>query len=476
MKKNFAGIVAFLIIGSLHSQELISLEYLSSITKSEVTQISGIPSDNDVDYYKVRYTSTAINGSTDTLSGLAAIPVSDGVLHPLLIYSHGTVSSREAVPSRLSFESIITAIYASQGYFTIAPDLLGLGDSKGVHPYLHADSEATASYDMIKAIKENVEENDFRINDQIFNIGYSQGGHTAMALHRYIETESTDGYVVTASAPSSGPYFLSKEMVDFTIGENEYFYPGYLVAILRSYEEVYGNILGEEGLTSVVKPEYAELMEMFVREEIDLVDLTELLVERLIQNHGGAFNKFIFKDDVLNAVLTDPDHPLNVAQRDNDVYDWTPMAPTRLYYCKGDDQVVYTNSIAAETKMNENGAPDVDAQNIGDNFDHGSCIPGVLTLALFFFDSYKEFASGVENEVLVASRLYPNPSNNFIILEEENINSGMITISDLAGRVLVKQQYVTGQLLDTSHLIAGNYILQWNNGVKIESHMMMVVD
>ena len=49
----------------------------------------------------------------------------------------------------------------------------------------------------------------------------------------------------------------------------------------------------------------------------------------------------LYYDDI----VTDPEHPLNQDLRDNDVYDWIPLAPVRLFYCGGDERVPYENSI-----------------------------------------------------------------------------------------------------------------------------------
>ena len=50
-----------------------------------------------------------------------------------------------------------------------------------------------------------------------------------------------------------------------------------------------------------------------------------------------------------------------------------PLNPLRMYYCTADEQIAYTNALNAESTMNNNGALDVQAINMGNN-DHGGCI------------------------------------------------------------------------------------------------------
>ncbi|MEO0404162.1 MAG: hypothetical protein AAF193_04765, partial [Bacteroidota bacterium] len=63
--------------------------------------------------------------------------------------------------------------------------------------------------------------------------------------------------------------------------------------------------------------------------------------------------------------LNDDQHPFKLALEDNDVYDWTPVAPTRMFYCTQDEQVDFNNALVALETMLENGATQVDAVDGG---------------------------------------------------------------------------------------------------------------
>ena len=474
------GILVFtLLLNVCHAQEFVSMEFLLNYDRQTIINDFGVPATNGVDLFKIRYTSTDLEGMPDTLSGLVAIPDTENLEHPVLIYGHGTVGSRESVPSRLSGEHVIVTIFGSLGYFTLAPDYLGLGDSDGVHPYVHAESEAWASYDMLKSIRTSVEENGFLINDQNFIFGYSQGGHTAMALQRYMETINPDGFEVTASAPSSGPYSISGEMKEKTLSDDEYFFVAYLAYVAISYEAAYGNILGEDGLYSFFKKEYADEIEKFRREEIDLFDLNDTLIDLLIANHGSSVPKFMILESRLDELLNDPQSNINLALKDNDVYDWSPKAPTRLFYCMSDDQVIYTNSILADSVMNANGGVDVGSLDVGSSLTHTQCVPNAITLTIFFFDGYKQVTTNTKS---VASGHYfsigPNPATDHIFIDREGFNNvdGMLTIYGMNGNILKREKATTGDPIDVSNLPSGQYLILWETDQSTEVHRIVLID
>ena len=42
--------------------------------------------------------------------------------------------------------------------------------------------------------------------DELFLLGYSEGGYATMALHRELQQFHSDEFTVTASAPMAGPW------------------------------------------------------------------------------------------------------------------------------------------------------------------------------------------------------------------------------------------------------------------------------
>lgn len=395
----------------LRAQELVSAELVGSISKAQMIADFGPLMENGVDLYRVLYETNDVFGALDTASGLLVVPDDDGFRYPFVIYQHGTIGDPDDVPSNLAGGYQLAAVFGATGFITLAPDLLGLGTSRGFHPYVHAESEAWVAIDMLFASKDFCTQSGIAFNEQLFISGYSQGGHAAAAVHRMIEQDYADQLTVTASGPMSGPYSISGAMADFTLGDDAYFFPGYLPYVALSYNMVYGNIYEE--ISEFFKPDYAALIEPFFTYDVTLNDLNSALISKLTQDFGASIPRHMLQDSIYDALVNDPTHPVSVALADNDVYDWSPLAPTRLYYCTADDQVYYQNSLVAETAMQNNGATNVLAINSDPGADHGGCVQPSATLCILFFKGYQNVEPLVSTQELPApgtAQVYPNPT------------------------------------------------------------------
>ena len=385
----------------------------------------------EVKLYRVSYTTTHPNGEEWAVTGALAVPIGLDCPLPLSSYQHGTIARKTDAPSYMSDEAMLGVIGASIGIVTAMPDYIGLGDSPGLHLYVHADSEALASLDMLRAVRDLRDELNFQLNDQLFLWGYSQGGHATMALHKLIEEEHADEFTVTASAPMSGPYDVSGVQAEVLVSEQAYPTPGYLPYIILSYQEVYGNLY--TSLDEVFLPQYAAIIP-------DLFDGTNGM--GFINNQFPSVPSQMLQPSIIEAYETNPDHPIHAALADNDVYDWAPQATTRLYYCTGDDQVSYLNSEVCLAAMEANNAPDVEGFN-GGNFDHGECAPFALLGGFILFSNLADFAFdfGVDVELTA-----PNAGQS----------DGSITVTlDDDSASIVWEDGSTGNTLDG--LSAGSY-------------------
>lgn len=460
--KNLILVFSFFMITNpfTNAQTVVSSTFLTSYELEYFTEeLEIVFSSNGVDLYRVNYTTKNLEGALDTASGLVCIPKIDGFNLPLVSYGHGTVGSRYDVTSYLSPEHSLPAIYSSVGTVCIAPDYLGLGDNDGIHPYVHADSEAWASYDMIIAVEDYLEnEMGIKLNDQLFITGYSQGGHSAMALHRYIETE-TD-IQVTASIPMSGPYSISTGMKNLLVSDEEYEYVAYLVSTAISYQEVYGNIFPNDDLTQFFKEPYADIIQGYINQGSDLFILNQQLISALIFNEGGSFPKKLIFDDIVADVLADDNHPINIALRDNDVYDWAPKSVTRLLYCQADDQVAFENSLIARDKMHENGASHVEAIDLNSDFDHSECVtPAATNFVLYLL--FNANPTSTSDAPDTGFNVFPNPTQNgFYITSSEVDLIFDINIYTMSGDHQMKIDNLKSGDRINPNLPSGIYLIQ----------------
>ncbi len=188
--------------------------------------------------YSVKYR-TQFNGENRIASGLVCIPTDEGD-YPLLSFQNGTNTEHAKAPSENSMDPLFSIIQSvsSTGFVVVFPDYLGFGASKDMfHPYLHKESTVRSVLDMLRAVKEMVAYFDnFTLTDDLYLMGYSQGGWATLALAEKIENtqEIKDEFFLKASSCGSGPYNL--ELVsDHILGLQEYPQPYFMAYMLNSY-------------------------------------------------------------------------------------------------------------------------------------------------------------------------------------------------------------------------------------------------
>ncbi len=450
---------------SIEGQEIVEVTYASTVTTVQIQFLSlsvglNTGSAYDVDIYKVRYTTTGSDMQKDTASGLFYLPVDfDGAM-PLACYQHGTTDGRSDVPSNFGAFYEMGILLATHGMATVAPDYLGMGSSRGFHPYVHAETEATAAVDLLKAMQTYLSDQQLLYNGQLFITGYSQGGHAAMALHKYIEEVIPEQFEVTASLPMSGPYSISGVMQDLAFADTEFLYPSFLVYSARGLREVYPDIYRSE--SELYRPEFLEDIDQFVSDGEGLNELNLDLIDGLLVGFGSVIPRNLYKDSILNILSQSADHPLNVALRESDVYDWTPIAPVLMLYCEADDQVPFRNSILADSIMNANGAMDVQAQDVSGGRDrtHTECALPALNVGIPWLISFMQVTPTVDIAPIDGLRLYPNPVSDRLVIETE-ASLQKVTITDISGRIYFKQQIAQqrSKSIDVSQWTEGMYLV-----------------
>ncbi len=406
----------FLFIATAGSQVLLEHELLETYSIAELASNGIGNADNPIEVHRLQYATTDPFGAPTIASGAIVLPISGGCYHALAAYMHGTILHREEVPSRLSSEIIVGYFMGASGYVTVLPDYLGLGDSPGMHPYIHAASEASASIDMLRAAREFCAEKGVLLNGQLFLAGYSQGGHSCMATHKMIEEQFPEEFQVTASAPCSGPYDVSGVQAEVIISPEVYPAPYYLPYILFAYMYVYPDLVDD--INEVLKEPWATVLPPLFEGNNGSGE-----VDAVMPNVPSQ----ILQDDLLQDFIDDPDHFFRVALRDNDLYDWAPQAPVRMIYCEGDDHVSYLNSIVTLQAMQANGAPSVQGQSAGAGLDHGGCAYPALLTAKGWFDGQQGACgwNGMNELPQVTWTVHPNPANDQVSITASDARQGM---------------------------------------------------
>lgn len=462
----------------LTAQDLVSVTLQESLSRQVVNLFTPTTARFGIRNYRVIYTMPNAFGVETQVSGLLTVPYDsdngEDFAFPLAVYNHGTSGTRQSVPSVQGVgERVINNIIGSQGYITLAPDYLGLGvDDTGVHPYVHADTEASAGRNMIRAVKTWLNEQEVSYNDQLFITGYSQGGHASAALHRDIQLNpGDDGLTVTAAAHLSGPYSISGVMANILIEGATVTLPGYLAYTYISYNEIYGIY---DDLGAVFVEPYLTPIRAFAAGTTELNDINAELFSLLDQENADLQD--IFQDSIIDILANQPEHPINAALRDNDVYEWAPSSPTVLVYCTEDEQVPFRNAILADSVMSALGSATVQLVN-GGALTHGGCVEPALTFMLLTFDSFASVVNSVDNVQVGQLSLSPNPvsagsalflANSF----ELEMDYELITTD---GKIISRGRKAIGaNQIDLPVVPAGLYYLRTRFGGKVAINKVVV--
>jgi acetyl esterase/lipase len=464
--------LSLIIFSQGKAQVLVDSEFLSSTPAFLLALNPGIPANYDVDFYKLTYNTVDTQGEPTVASGSIALPSNaECSEYPMMVYCHGTVLRQNDVPSAQNLESLLVRLFASSGTISIAPDYLGLGENPGIHPYVHAESQATATIDLIRAANEFLESNELSGNGDVLVTGYSQGGHAAMATLKYAEDNGLNEELgIIAGAPCSGPYDMSGSQTAVLLSDEPYSNPGYLIYVLKSYELAYGNIYNE--LSDVIQQPYADLVAPYfdgAQDEFGMGVVNELL--------PGLISELMV-DTTLANFESNNNHPLRVALRDNDNYDWTPTVPVLMPYCDGDEQVGFENSLIAETTMNANGAANVSASNVLPGATHGGCFNPAILAAYDFLTSFSQPCGSTLTTTQIARetlKLFPNPTRDFVRVDISG-NEGRLVVYDLMGRVVkeVNLNQMSSQI-DLTDLKPATYIVAVETEQIIETTTLIIL-
>lgn len=320
---------------------------LSYGNQSRLTQISGVYSSLNSDYEDC------------ILSGKVIMPA-DGKFKRYILVSHYTIGSNAEAPSNcFSLEGVL----AKLGYALIIPDYEGYGiTADRIHPYLMMDLTALQVVDMFFAVRKYMEARGIRPeHDDIYLMGYSQGGATTMAVQRLLETAFMGDVEIRRVFAGGGPYDVKATYERF-VTTDVASYPVAVPLVLQGM--IYGaklNITCEE------------MMAKRVYENMDEWVNSKKYCTKKINDAIGSY----VTHEILSPISMDQNSrqvaELYQAMTDNSIvsYSWTPQAPVYMLHSIDDETVPYTNATLAKNKWK--------GANIQFNFGHyGGHVKGCL--------------------------------------------------------------------------------------------------
>jgi len=314
------------------------------------------------------YPSLDVNWMPTTLSGKVILPKGRKAKR-LILVSHYTVGSNREAPSNcFSLEGLLVKM----GYGLIIPDYEGYGlTADHVHPYLVKDITAYQVLDMYFAVKEWLKAVDLEPeHEDIYLMGYSQGGAITMAVQYLAETmydnpEDSLYIPIHRVFAGGGPYDVKATYERFVTTDTA----SYPVAVPLV---VQGMILGNN-----LNVKMTDLMQPWLYNKMD-----EWVNSKRFTT--GQMNKLI-GTKVTHELLTKEamdQKSANVAElykamTDNSIIsmDWTPQASVYMMHSIDDETVPFTNAANAKSKWKD--------ANITYNFGHYG--GHVITCVRFIF-------------------------------------------------------------------------------------------
>jgi hypothetical protein len=341
------SLISFVSVGVLTTSQLAAAPDAPLLTP-----FGGAPRCN-VAVYRVVYTTVGVHGEAADASAGVFFPQSGCAgPYPLLGFGQGTNEIKlppinSTIPNEQTLD--LALVYGSQGYVTAATDYLGLGLSTyPYHPYLQAQTEASAVVDSMRAARNLAKLVGVPLSGQVMLSGASQGGHTIVATQREIETHEPSEFQLAGDAPVSGPYELLNS-VNFVISDKNVGGPSLLTYAITGFQKTYGNLYGSGGPASVFQAPYASTIDSLLplptaSQAPELSTELPPLVTSLLQ---PAFL----------SSLGDPSSPIDLDLTENSLLSgWKPKAPVYLCGARIDPLVTYTNSTDAQTYFTSVGA------------------------------------------------------------------------------------------------------------------------
>src|ERR1019366_2389331 len=315
------------------NQYLVSVSKIGDFTKEQLNErfngktplayLAAFDKHN-ISVFKIVYKTKFINDSTVLASGCVIIP-QDAPNASMISMEHGDILTDDSLaPSYYmpSTASAATAYHegsaeASDGFITVLPDYLGYGASNNLfHPPFHRASLATSCADMIRAAMEFLHDIHQPWSNRLYLQGYSEGGLANLSLQKYIQDNNLSFNVIAASTGGAPSEITKIAQYIFNYPSDPGSVKNYLAVILF-YNSFYPQLH---------RPISSYLIEPYATD---------------VQNNGLNATINTSLNNILNPVFvnginTATDQGFLSALADNDVFDWKPVAPLRLYHGTAD--------------------------------------------------------------------------------------------------------------------------------------------
>lgn len=281
----------------------------------------------------------------------------------LLLHNRITMTRNIDAPT-LAEDMAIEGIVAVMGpkSIMISPDGYGFGASADKpQAYLIADATARNSIDAVKAARKLLGQMGYTYGNLFCQMGYSQGGHSTMAVQRYIDTKGTDPDAIPHidyTLCGAGPYDMVAMLDSLSLPGATYTYPCALALIAQGQIEGAGiDIKASDLLRSPLDTKCFDWLNSKALTTDELNDSIFAIIGGDVKN-GVPVSDVLCTENFKSSVLA----PFTKALEENSlVSGWKPNTTTQFYlYHSGADEVVayYNTEHMVDFLKNEGGVGD----------------------------------------------------------------------------------------------------------------------
>lgn len=284
------------------------------------------------------------------LSGKVLLPKGRKPKRYILV-SHYTIGSNAEAPSNcFPLEGVLCDL----GYAMIFPDYEGYGvDVDRIHPYLVMEQTASDVYRMYVAVKQFLKDTDYAPeHEDIYLMGFSQGGATTMATQWLMEKLAGAGDEIRMVFAGGGPYDV-RETYNTFITSNTVNIPAAIPFVIQGM--IQGNRL-DLNMQEILQPWLYDKLDEWINSKLYSTSQLKTMI--------GTTKTSDMLTEIGMDRTSDQVSELYKAMSENSVLalDWVPQAPVYMLHSMDDDVVPFINASKAKSKW--------ETANIQYNFGH----------------------------------------------------------------------------------------------------------
>jgi PBP1b-binding outer membrane lipoprotein LpoB len=348
---------------------------------------------HDVTIHKITY-KTEFEGDTIEASGVVFCPDNSNSSFDMISYQHGTIFTNAEAPSvflsDLNFESnyeneaVAGIVMASMGNVVAMADYIGFGESSDYfHPYMHKEYTNNAVLDMIRASKEFVKQEDAcNINNNLFLLGFSQGGSATVSALSAIEKDIANSDIsVKAAAAGSGAYDLM-EFRSYIMNKKQSYYgkPSFILYIIDSFKK-YSNM--NVDYDDIFSDSYKDVVDGLIDGNTDIT-----IIEQNLTTYVGELFNDDFEDDEFFMSSDNIYAPVREAFVENSVTAWDVQTPLNLYHGNDDQWVPAKQSSLLYSEFTTTYQSSNVSLKPFEDLDHTGAFFPTIAASLEWFDNY----------------------------------------------------------------------------------------